>query len=46
MNLFTKQKCSPRCRKLTYGNKGGNMGKDKLGDWDRHIHTIIYKTDN
>ena len=21
-------------------------GGDKLGDWDYHIHTIIYKTDN
>ena len=26
--------------------KRGKGGMDKLGDWDWHIHTIIYKTDN
>ena len=26
------------------GGKGGR--RDKLGDWDRHIHTTIYKIDN
>ena len=25
---------------------GGKRGRDKLGDWDRHIHTTIYKIDN
>ena len=25
---------------------GGKDGRDKLGDWDCRIHTIIYKTDN
>ena len=24
----------------------GKWGKDKLGDWDWHIHTSIYKIDN
>ena len=25
--------------------KGESRGKDKLGDWDWHIHTAMYKTD-
>ena len=29
---------------VTKGEKGG--GRDKLGDWDWHIHTTIYKIDN
>ena len=24
----------------------GKGGRDKLGDWDGHIHTTIYKMDN
>ena len=24
----------------------GKVGRDKLGDWDWHIHTTIYKIDN
>ena len=43
INLFTKQKQSHRCRRLTYGYQGEG---DKLGDWDRHIRSIIYKTDS
>ena len=43
MNLFTKQKYSHSCRKQTYGYQGGKEGRDKLGDWDWHIHTTIYK---
>ena len=27
------------------GGKPG-MGRDKLGDWDGHIHTTLYKIDN
>ena len=27
---------------VTKGERGG----DKLGDWDRHIHTTTYKIDN
>ena len=45
MNLFTKQKSSHRCREETYGSQGGKEGADKLGDWQWHMHTIIYKTD-
>ena len=26
--------------------KGGRGGRDKLGDWDWHMHTTIYKIDN
>ena len=25
---------------------GGNGGRDKLGDWDWHIYTTVYKIDN
>ena len=25
---------------------GDKEGKDKLGNWDQDIHTIIYKIDN
>ena len=34
-----------RCRKQTYGyQKGKGVGRDKLGVWDYHIQTTIYKT--
>ena len=46
MNLFPKQKLSHRCRKQTYGYQGGKGGRDKLGDWNWHIQTSIYKIDN
>ena len=26
--------------------KGKGCGRDKLGDWDRHIHTTIYNIAN
>ena len=47
MNLFTKQKETHRLRKQTYSFQRGNVGwGDKLGVWDSHIHTTIYKIDN
>ena len=49
MNLFTKQKQTHRHRKQTYGyqrGKVGGGGMDKLGVWDWHIHTTVFKTDN
>ena len=46
MNLFTKQKYSHRYRKQTYSHQVGKGRRDKLGDWDRHIYTTIYKTDS
>ena len=30
---------------VTNGESGGG-GRDKLGDWDWHIHTVIYKITN
>ena len=46
MNLFTKQKSSHRWRKQTYGYQEGKGGwEDKLGDWDWHVHTAIFKID-
>ena len=41
MIIFAKQKQRHRCREQMYGNQG-----DKLGDWDWHIYTIMYKIDN
>ena len=32
-------------KKLTV-TEGEKKGRDKLGDWDWHIHTIIYNIDN
>ena len=47
MNLFTKQKQTHRLYKQMYGYQRGNVGgRDKLGVWDYHIHTTIYKIDN
>ena len=46
MNLFAKQKQSHRCGKQTYGYQVGKGGWDELGDWDRHIYTTMYNTDN
>ena len=45
-NLFTKQKQTHRFQNLTYGFQRGNTaGRNKLGSWDQHIHTTIYKID-
>ena len=45
MNLFTKQKQTHRHRKQNYGYQRGKGDRDKLGVWDKQIHTIIYKID-
>ena len=47
-NLFTKQKQTQthRLQKQTYGYQRLTKGKEKLGVWDWHIHTTIFKTDN
>ena len=47
MNLFTKEKWTHRLWKQTCGYKRGKgQGRDKLGVWDWHTHTTIYKLDN
>ena len=43
MSLFTKQKNTHRHRKQTYGYQRGNRGGDKLGVWDEHLYTSMYK---
>ena len=45
MNLYTKQKQPHRHRKQNYGYQRGKGDRDKLGVWDKQIHTIIYKID-
>ena len=47
MNVYAKQKQNHRHRKQAYAyQKGEGWGEDKLGVWDQHIHTTIYKIDN
>ena len=43
MNLFTKHLFTKTNLWLL---KEKRVGRDKLGDWDWHIHTTIYKMDN
>ena len=45
MNLVTKQKQTDKHRKQTYGYKPQKRkGGDKLGAWNKQIHTTIYWT--
>ena len=44
MNLSTEQKQRHSRRKQNYGYQG-MWERDKLGDWDWHIHTAMYKID-
>ena len=37
---------SYRCRKQIYGEDGARQGRDKLGEWDWHMHTATYRIDN
>ena len=34
ISLSTQQKPTQKISKLNYGYERGNVGKDKLGDWD------------
>ena len=45
MNLFTKQKQTHRLTEQTYDYQGRREG-DRLGIWDGHVHTAIFKMDN
>ena len=46
-NVFTEQKQTHRHRKETYGYQRGKVvGRDKLGIWNGHIHTTIFKINN
>ena len=44
MNLSTKQRLTDMENKLMVTK--GKRGRDKIGVWDWHIHTTIYKIDN
>ena len=47
INLFTKQKQTHRLTEQTYGYQQGSVGgRDRLGVWDWHILTAIFKIDN
>ena len=42
MNFFTKQKQTYRYREQAYSYQRGNdVGRDKSGAWDEHVHTSI-----
>ena len=46
MNVFTKHRVTDVGNKLTVTKEEKGGGGDKLGAWDRHTHTTIYKIDN
>ena len=47
MNLFTRQEQSHILREWTYDYWGGiSEGRDRLGVYDWHVHTFIFKLDN
>ena len=47
LNSFTKQKQTHRHRERTYGyQRGKDGGRGRLGVWDWHVHTAIFKIDN
>ena len=47
MNLYTNHKQTHRHGTQTYAlPKGKQGGRDKLGVWNEHIHTTVYKIDN
>ena len=41
INLFAKKKKRCRYRQKIYGQKVGR--RDKLGDWNWHIYTTMYR---
>ena len=46
INLFTRQKWTHKYRNIENKlmvTKGDSGGGGKLGVWDQHIHTAIYK---
>ena len=43
-SLFTKQKTRKDFENKFMVTKG-KSGKDRLGVWDKHIHTTVYKID-
>ena len=46
-NLFTKQKQTHRFQNQTYGFQRETVGRsDKLGVWNWHVNTPMYRTDN
>ena len=45
MNLLPKQEWTHRHREQTYGYQRGKGVRDKLGPWDRQIHSTVCKVD-
>ena len=52
MNQFAGQTLRHRCREQTYGHQGWKAAGgwwwwcDELGNWDSHVYTDVYKTDD
>ena len=46
MNLFTQKKQTHRLRERIYGYQGGRVGGDRLGVWDWHVNSAMFKIDN
>ena len=45
MNLFTKKEVNSWTQRTDLWLPKGKERRVKLGVWDQHIHTTIYKTD-
>ena len=44
--LIYKTEVESQMQKTNLWLPGDNRGRDKLGDWDRHIHTTMNKIDS
>ena len=42
MNLFVEQNQSHRLKNLWLQRGGAEAGRDGLGGWDWHMHTVVY----
>ena len=46
MNVSAKQKQTHRYKKQTCGYQRWEEMLDRLGIWDWHVHTAVFKMDN
>ena len=46
MNFITKQKQTPRQKVHLWLSRGRVRERERLGVWDGHVHTAIFKINN